>query len=110
MRDTKLSVEFMGSLRGHNGWVTSLAVGTDDNNKPLLVSGSRDRSLIVWKLNLEDREEIPSGDNSEVTDWKVGKPYRSLKGHSHFVSSLSIARDSKHVVSGSWGKKNFKLI
>jgi len=103
-RDTKqLSVEFLGSLRGHNGWVTSLAVGTDANGQPLLVSGSRDRSLIVWNLNLENREEIPTEEN-EVTDWKVGKPFRSLRGHSHFVSSLSISNDSKYVVSGSWDK------
>ncbi len=83
-----------------------MAVGTDANNKPLLVSGSRDRSLIVWNLDLDNREEIASGDN-EVNDWKVGKPFRSLKGHSHFVSSLSMARDSKHVVSSSWGKNIF---
>jgi len=79
-----------------------LAVGTDANNQPLLVSGSRDRSLIVWNLDLENREEI-SSENNEVTDYKVGKPFKSLKGHSHFVSSLSMARDSKHVVSASWG-------
>jgi guanine nucleotide-binding protein subunit beta-2-like 1 protein len=88
---------------GHNGWVTALAVGQDENGKPLLVSGSRDRSLIVWNLNLDDREEILA-DNNEVSDYKVGKPSKALKGHSHFVSSLSMARDSKHVVSGSWGR------
>jgi WD40 repeat protein len=47
-------------------------------------------------------EEITSADN-EVVDTRVGKPFKALKGHSHFVSCLSMARDSKHVVSGSWG-------
>ena len=78
-----------------------MAVGTDANNKPLLVSGSRDRSLIVWKLDLENPEEITA--DNEVVDVRVGKPYRALKGHNHFVSCLAMARDSKHVVSGSWG-------
>jgi len=105
MSDTKLSVEFVGSLRGHNGWVTALTVGSDANGKPLLVSGSRDRSLIVWKLDLENPEEITQ--DNEVVDYKVGKPFKALKGHSHFVSSLAMARDSKHVVSGSWGKYYF---
>jgi hypothetical protein len=54
-------------------------------------------------LDLENPEEITSAEG-EVVDTKVGKPYRALKGHSHFVSSLAMARDSKHVVSGSWGK------
>jgi guanine nucleotide-binding protein subunit beta-2-like 1 protein len=116
-KDTRLSVEYIGSLRGkafflillgHNGWVTCLAVGSDDNNKPLLVSGSRDRSLIVWKLNLDEREEIITGDNSPA-DWKLGKPFRALRGHSHFVSAVAMARDNKHVVSASWGKFFYKI-
>ncbi len=61
--------------------------------------------MIVWKLNLESPEEIPSETEDEtVKDFKVGKPLKALKGHSHFVSSLSMARDSKHVVSASWDK------
>lgn len=60
--------------------------------------------MIVWSLNLENPEEIVKGEKETEKDYKVGKPYRSLKGHSHFVSSLAIARDSKHVVSGSWDK------
>jgi guanine nucleotide-binding protein subunit beta-2-like 1 protein len=102
MSNINLSVEHIGNLSGHNGWVTSLAVGVDAEGKPLLVSGSRDRSLIVWKLDLENPEEVQSADN-EVVESRVGKPFKSLKGHSHFVSCLSMAKDSKHVVSGSWG-------
>jgi guanine nucleotide-binding protein subunit beta-2-like 1 protein len=98
MAEGKLQINYIGHLEGHNGWITSLAVGEDANKKPLLVSGSRDRSLIVWKLDLDNIEE------SEDKDPKVGKPFKSLKGHSHFVSSVAISRDSKHVVSGSWDK------
>jgi WD40 repeat protein len=90
--------------KGHNGWVTSLTVGSDANNNPLLISGSRDRSIIVWKLNLDAPEEIPSKEKEGPVDFKVGKPFKSLKGHAHFVSSLALARDNKHLVSSSWGK------
>jgi len=92
-------------LEGHNGWVTTLAVGQDPTtNKTLLVSGSRDRSLIVWSLDLENPEPINANETAEPVDWFVGKPFRALKGHSHFVSSISMSRDSKYVVSGSWDK------
>jgi len=105
MSDSKISVEYVGSLSGHNGFVTSLAVGEDSNKKPLLISGSRDRSLIVWSLNLDNPEEITIGEGEEQEkDYKVGKPYKALKGHSHFVSSIAISRDSKYVISGSWDK------
>jgi hypothetical protein len=56
-------------------------------------------------LNLDAPEEIASKEKSEgVADYRVGKPFKALKGHSHFVSSLSLARDNKHLVSASWGK------
>lgn len=108
--NSNFKVEYVGSLFGHNGWVTSLAVGSD-GDKPLLVSGSRDRTLIVWKLDLENPVEFVAGEETvgdketrEVKDYKVGTAYRSLKGHSHFVSCLAMSKDSKYVVSGSWGK------
>jgi guanine nucleotide-binding protein subunit beta-2-like 1 protein len=86
----------LGELKGHNGWVTSLTVGVKDD-KPLLVSGSRDRSVIVWELTLDAQA-------SEDSEKSIGKPFRSLKGHNHFVSCLAITADNKHVLSGSWDK------
>jgi guanine nucleotide-binding protein subunit beta-2-like 1 protein len=104
-KSDKLTVEYIGFLSGHNGWVTSLAVGKDANGNPLLISGSRDRSLIVWNLNFEKPEEVVvQVKPEEVIDYRLGKPAKSLKGHAHFVSSLAIARDNKHVVSSSWDK------
>ena len=58
--------------------------------------------MIVWKLDLENPEEITT--EGEVSDFRVGKPFKALKGHNHFVSCLAMSRDSKYVVSGSWGK------
>jgi guanine nucleotide-binding protein subunit beta-2-like 1 protein len=93
----KISIEYLGALKGHNGWVTSLAVGTKDD-KPFLVSGSRDRNLIVWDLDLE------AGVGKQVDEVSIGKPLKSLKGHNHFVSCLALTPDNKHVISGSWDK------
>ena len=97
--EVKVTVEFLGALKGHNGWVTSLGVGQNANG-PLLISGSRDKSLISWDLNLEGalQEELDTKEER-----LVGKPLKSLTGHNHFVSCLSITNDNKYVLSGSWG-------
>ena len=34
----------------------------------------------------------------------MGKPYKSLHGHNHFVSSLALNSDNTKLVSGSWDK------
>lgn len=100
----QLDINYIGSLYGHNGIVTSIAVGQDKNGAPLVVSGSRDKRIIVWKLDLENPEAVPTKDEKESTEKICGKPYRALSGHNHFVSSLSISADSTHVISGSWDK------
>jgi len=96
-----VTVELLGVLKGHNGWVTSVCVGTK-NDKPLLLSGSRDRTVLVWDLDLETQSQsnTEEGNLNRV----IGKPFRALKGHNHFVSCLSITSDSKFAVSGSWDK------
>ena len=43
---------FKGELKGHNGWVTSIA--TTLQAPDLLLSASRDRSIIVWNLTREE--------------------------------------------------------
>jgi len=95
----KVTVEYLGALSGHNDWITSLVVG-QQGNRPLLVSGSRDKSLIVWDLDLEGGVSTKEG----VEERYIGKPLKSMKGHNHFVSSLAITSDNKYVLSGSWDK------
>lgn len=75
------------TLKGHNDWVTAVAASAA--NPDLVISASRDKSLIVW--NLEDQG-----------DGKVGYPKRSLRGHSHFVSDVVLSSDSLFALSGSW--------
>ena len=103
-KQDKLEIEYVGSLFGHNDSITSLTVGKDANGNPLLVSGSRDRKLIVWNLHLDAPEEILTSEGREGKEKKIGQPFRSLSGHSHFVSDLSISKDSKFVLSSSWDK------
>ena len=100
---TKLSVTYLGVLQGHNGWVNCLQCGTNKDNSPLLVSGGRDKTVIVWKLNLENPEEIKDAQGN-VIERKVGVPAKSLHGHNHFVSALALSSNSQKLISASWDR------
>ncbi|CCE86413.1 Piso0_004901 [Millerozyma farinosa CBS 7064] len=77
-----------GTLEGHNGWVTSLA--TSEANPDLLLSGSRDKTLITWKLTGDDHQ--------------YGVPKKSFKGHSHIVQDVTISADGAYALSASWDR------
>ena len=109
----QFSFEKIGVLEGHGGAVTSLVCGVDENGAPLLISGSRDKSIIRWKLSLDepkeiitklDDEEVEEGQPKEKRKYIVGQPLKSLHGHNHFVSSLALNSDSTKLVSASWDK------
>ena len=81
---------------GHNGHVTSIVTGLakeDGKENEILVSASRDKKLMIWKQYDEKK-------NEEL----FGEPYISLTGHNHFVSDLSLSKDSNFVLSSSWDK------
>jgi len=75
-----------GDMKGHGGWVTSIATGTD-----VVISASRDKSLIMWKIERDD------------TTGTYGVPLKRFVGHNHYVQevSLTVGKDS-HAVSASW--------
>jgi len=54
----------------------------------MLLSASRDKSLILWTLTREDE--------------KFGVAKRRLKGHSHYVQDVAISSDGQFALSGSW--------
>lgn len=75
-----------GVLVGHNGWVTAIA--TTIEQPDMLLSASRDKSLIVWTLKREEES--------------FGQARRRLCGHSHFVQDVAISSDGQFALSGSW--------
>ena len=107
MSKEEFSIEPIGILEGHGAAVTSLVCGENKDGSPLLLSASRDKSIIQWQLTLEEPQEVPDGeddDGNPKTKTLVGKPIKSLHGHNHFVSSLALNSDNTKLVSGSWDK------
>jgi len=82
------ALTFRGYLRGHGDWVTSLATTPEDPN--LLLSSSRDKSVMVWHLT------------HSADDGSYGYARRALRGHSHFVSDVVISSDGAFALSASW--------
>lgn len=76
-----------GILKSHSGWVNCIA--TSAENPDMILSGSRDKSIVVWNLTRE-------------SETNYGFPRRSLTGHSHFVQDVVISSDGQFALSGSW--------
>lgn len=81
-----------GVLLGHSDWVTQIA--TTAERPDIVLSSSRDKSVIVWQLNYQ---HDLTGDNIAC-----GTPSKSLHGHSNFVSDTVMSSDGLFAVSSSW--------
>ena len=82
-----------GTLKAHNGWVTAIATtpqppDSNPNAANMIVSASRDKTLLVWQLTRQEGA--------------YGYPRKSLKGHSHFVQDVVVSSDGNYALSGSW--------
>uniref|UniRef100_A0A1I8A374 Small ribosomal subunit protein RACK1 n=1 Tax=Steinernema glaseri TaxID=37863 RepID=A0A1I8A374_9BILA len=86
----KLDLE--SKLEGHGGWVTQVTPNPGRLNE--IVTASRDKSLIVWRLT-EDRNQYGELKHTMV---------KRLTGHGHFVTDVSVSLDGIHAVSSSWDK------
>lgn len=75
-----------GTLRAHTDMVTAIATPID--NSDMIVSASRDKSIIVWDVSKDDKGN--------------GVPRRRLTGHSHFVQDVVLSSDGQFALSGSW--------
>lgn len=87
------SITLRGTLTGHCDWVTSIATTAEDPN--LVVSSSRDKSIMVWRLTGGSQTDLPE-------DNPMGYAQRALRGHNHFVSDVVISSDGQFALSGSW--------
>jgi len=83
------TVSLRGILKGHKGFVTSIA--TTGTRSDLILSASRDKTIIVWHLTRGD-EDIN----------EYGRAHRALKGHSHYVEDVVISKDGHFALSASW--------
>lgn len=83
------TLQLRGTLLGHSGWVTQIATNPKDPDS--IISASRDKTLIVWKLTRDDESNY-------------GLPQKRLYGHSHFVSDVVLSSDGNYALSGSWDK------
>jgi guanine nucleotide-binding protein subunit beta-2-like 1 protein len=81
-----MSLHLRGLLKGHEGWVNSIATSAEKPN--MLVTASRDKTVMLWNLTREQGT--------------YGLPYRSLHGHSHFVEDVVISSDGQFALSASW--------
>ena len=79
-------LRYVASLAGHKGWVTAIA--TSSENPDMILTASRDKTIIVWQLTREDHS--------------YGYPKKILHGHNHFVSDIVICSDGQFALSSSW--------
>merc|ERR1711894_804828 len=86
------TLQLRGTLEGHAGWVTQIA--TNPKYPDIILSASRDKTLIVWKLTRDEQN--------------YGVPQKRLHGHGHFVSDVVLSSDGHFALSGSWDK-NLRL-
>lgn len=70
----------MKDIHGHNNKIYALAISKD---KKYLVSGSADKKIILWNMEL-------------------GAEIRSFSGHTGGISVLAISADNKIIVSGGY--------
>lgn len=82
------TLQLKGTLIGHSGWVTQIA--TNPKHPDMILSSSRDKTLIVWRLLREANS--------------YGVPQKRLYGHSHFISDVVLSSDGNYALSGSWDK------
>jgi guanine nucleotide-binding protein subunit beta-2-like 1 protein len=88
-------VEPAGVLAGHGDMVNCVIANhlkAQEDEDEFLVTGSRDKTLIIWKLDFK------TGDNT------CGIPQKCLTGHNHFVTDLTLSNDNSFVISSSWDK------
>lgn len=80
-------------LRKHCSGITCLSILDNDTDviaSPLLFSGSRDRTIILWKLT-------------------TGEPMRTYTGHSQWILSLSVLDGPRPMLLSSSQDKTLKI-
>ncbi|KAF9314930.1 cross-pathway control WD-repeat protein cpc2 [Podila horticola] len=82
-------LNYRGLMQGHSGWVTAIA--TTAEAPDMILTSSRDKSIIVWSLTRDD-------------EGNFGIPKKSLRGHNSAVQDVVISSDGQFALSASWDK------
>jgi hypothetical protein len=116
-----ISTDEQLKLKGHSDFVRA-AVYSKNNN--LLISGSRDKTLIVWDLNLKRNKDIKTLEvdskithiilgideteifvacsNGEIFKWNLLSYEKTvLTNSSLIISALTISKDGKYLLAGT---------
>nr|XP_010926201.1 guanine nucleotide-binding protein subunit beta-like protein A [Elaeis guineensis] len=91
---------FKGTMRGHSDVVTAIATPLD--NSDMIVSSSRDKSVLVWHLTKASPVAVAGDSSATSAVPSYGVPRRRLTGHSHFVEDVVLSSDGQFALSGSW--------
>jgi len=100
-------LQYKGCLKGHGELVTSISTANSGDNK-IVLSTSRDKSLILWKM--DDSNSFAS-QNDPLSRPVPGYAAKKFLGHGQVVSdgALSAAGGGdRYAISSSWDK-NLKL-
>ena len=113
------SMILKGLLKGHEGWVTAIACPLTEGSPDILLSASRDKSVILWTLQ-PNEDNGPTGlagqarrkltvrgaarartarsrRLSRAASCHASPPplTRLLQGHSHFIADVVISSDGQ---------------
>lgn len=103
------SLVYRGVLDGHRNWITSISTPPSETKLRTVVTSSRDKSVLLWKLS-DDFEDLCANaaannacGSTSVTG-SLGYAKRRLTGHSDAVQDVVMSSDGSFALSGSWDK------
>jgi len=73
------------------------AIATSSHGDDIVLTASRDKTIIVWDLDGGVASRESGGDS-------YGKMKKRLQGHHHFVQDLDISSDGQFALSASWDR------